>query len=107
MSQGATIAAQRAAQCWYSVRHLAWLLDLGATTVRRRIAAGEFGPPAGERPEDYIIYLGTDVRVSSLGYLFFTSSHAHRPDAPIVARSQGELRRKLAAQPNDGDRFPT
>jgi hypothetical protein len=87
----------KAAQVWYSVRTLAMMLELGESTLRRRIQAREFGPPDGEEENstDYVVDLDGDIRVSTLGYFYYIHRHPFKKSDAVVARNPGELRRKL------------
>ena len=91
--------ARRVAQQWYSLQHMAWVLDFSVGTVRRWWSQGRFGPPAGEEPSDYWFTIGegkgADVRISSRGYDFFVSQGAVMRELPVTARTEGEARRLL------------
>lgn len=86
---------------WFSVEHVAWMLDLSASTVRQYLREGRFQPANEALPADrYVVQIGTgrgaDVRISSLGLACFFQFHTtpYAPQ-PIRARSVGELKRKL------------
>jgi hypothetical protein len=89
--------ATRPAQMWYSVGTLALLLELGESTVRRRIQEGAFGPPNGdvELVQDYVVDLDGDIRVSTLGYYFYIAAHPYTKIETVRARTVGELRRQV------------
>jgi hypothetical protein len=89
--------AARPAQFWYSVGTLALMLELGESTVRRRIQEGAFGPPDGNADlvQDYVVDLDGDIRVSTLGYYFYLSAHPYRKIDTVKARTPGELRRMV------------
>ncbi len=82
-----SIAVER----YYSVAQLAILLDFAPKTIRDKIIAGAFG--------DGVLKVDADSRIPVSGIRFFESNNRlFAPDLePIAARTEGELRRKLAA----------
>ena len=101
---------RRAAQQWFSLQHMAWLLDFDVSTVRRWWSQGRFGPPTDEDGDavelrsSYWFTVGTgrgaDVRISSRGYDFFLSQGSVMRELPVTARTEGEARRLLADYSN-------
>lgn len=86
-------------QTWFTVSHLAQLLAMGDSTVRRKVKEGAFGPPPGEDATHYIIAIdGRDLRISTLAYAYFLATNPYNYTSEIKARNRAELKRKLNAQ---------
>lgn len=76
---------------YYTAQQLGWLLELSDKTIRVKAHAGEFGP-------DVLNLDGKDIRIPASGVHAYTANHrlCAREELPVAARSEGELRRKVA-----------
>jgi hypothetical protein len=76
----------------HSVRELAWLSGMSERFIRDRIREGAFGPEA-------VYNLNGDLRIKASAWNAYLKQHELPAPAPgIFARSEGELRRKIAQQ---------
>jgi hypothetical protein len=88
---------------YYSVGQLAFAYEYDEKSIRRKILKKEFG-------EDVLKLGGSDWRVPMSGVLFFEQNNrvfadheAAAPDlSPVVARTEGELRRKVTGVTANG-----
>jgi hypothetical protein len=81
----------RTPQPWYSPALIAQMLGFSVATVREWIRAGKFGSGPS-----HVVWIGSDCRVSAVGWASFFSNHASTsPPPPVFARSVGELKRKV------------
>lgn len=92
----------RIPQQWFSVEHVSMLLGFSRSTIREWVRQGKFGPAPDQPPGDYVISIGTnrpggDVRISTRA-LFHFLDNAQPITKPIIARTEGECRRKLNAE---------
>ena len=80
---------------YYSIPKVAWIFELGESTVRRKGKAGEFGAMA-----DCLVD-GNQVRIPHSGLLFYREKHRikdvaqKRLDDQVRGRTLGEARRRL------------
>lgn len=79
-------------EAYYSPSRLSLLLDYSTKWIWTKIKAGEFGPEC--------VMIGDDYRVPASGVNAFLARHHLKSPEPILARTVGELRRKLESPPN-------
>jgi len=83
---------------YYSIPRVAWMFELGESTVRRKWKAGEFGPITN------CLLDGNMVRIPHSGLLHYVHNHQikdvaqRRLDDQVKGRTLGEARRRLKEQ---------